>query len=170
MKNKLYSRRNINVYNTPLEIGLRVLIILNELTEETIDLNRLVIYDYFINHSSDFDKTSKSLRPSIPQRFGELILKRKVIQEGIYLMYSRELLDIHYTLNGIYFKSNQLTKEFLKYFDSTYALELSRISKIVIGNFKNYSDDELNLYVNNNLSKWGTEFTKESLVRGWLSE
>ncbi|MBS4178774.1 ABC-three component system middle component 2 [Lederbergia citrea] len=169
-KNNFNSKRNINVFNTPLEIGLRALIILNELAHEAIDLNRLVIYDYFVIHSSDFDKSLKSLHPPIPHRSGELIIKRKVMQEGIHLMYSRELLDIEYTPKGIYYKANVITSAFINYLNTAYALDISKHSKLVIDKFNSYSDEELNLYINENLQKWGSEFTKESLVRGWFNE
>lgn len=172
MKNKFYSKRNINVFNTPIEIGLRALIILNELPQESIDLNRLVIYDYFVTHSSDFNEGEdmNSLHPPSPHRSGELIIKRKVMQEGINLMYSRELLDIEYTKDGIYYKANQLSSYFVNYLDSAYALNLIKCSRAVIQRFKQYSDKELNLFVKINIPKWGSEFTKESLVRGMFSE
>ena len=167
--NDFYSKRDLNVYNTPLEVGLRVIIILNELGYMPIDINRLIIYDYFVLHGSDFDKSIESLHPPIPHRSGEIIIKRKIIQDGINLMYSRELLDIQYTEEGIYYKANELTPAFLNYLDSTYAEEISKNSKLVINKFNSYSDDELNAYVNDNFSKWGSEFTKESLIRGWFS-
>ncbi|UOY94182.1 hypothetical protein MUG87_08810 [Ectobacillus sp. JY-23] len=166
MKNKFYSKRNINVFNTPIEIGLRALIILNELSGESIDLNRLVIYDYLVTHSSDFNEGMNSLHPPSPHRSGELIIKRKIMQEGINLMYSKELLDIEYTKDGIYYKANQLSSFFIGYLDSTYALNLMKFSKMVIQRFKYYSDKELSLFVKVNIPKWGSEFTKESLVRG----
>lgn len=169
-ENKFTSKRNLNIFNTPLEIGLRVLIILNELGNEAIDLNRLIIYDYFVIHSGDFDKNLNNLHPPIPHRSGELIIKRKVMQEGINLMYSRELLDIEFTPRGIYYKANEITSAFVSYLNTTYASEVSRYSKLVIDKFNSYSDDKINLFINENLQKWGSEFTKESLIRGWFNE
>lgn len=169
-KNNFTSKRNLNVFNTPLEIGLRALIILNELGNEAIDLNRLIIYDYFVIHSGDFDRRLKNLHPPIPHRSGELIIKRKVMQEGIHLMYSRELLDIEYTSRGIYYKANEVTSAFTSYLNTAYALEISKHSKLVIDKFNGYADEKLNLFINENLQKWGSEFTKESLVRGGFNE
>ncbi len=170
MNNNYFSNRDLNIYNTTLEIGLRVLIILHELKNESIDINRLIIYDYFVTHANDFDESIESIHPPIPHRSGEIIIKRKVIQDGINLMYSRELLDINYTAKGIYYVANDLTSAFLKYIESEYASEISKYSNLVISKFSSYSDDELNDYVNENLSKWGSEFTRESLIRGWFSD
>ncbi|WP_342488866.1 ABC-three component system middle component 2 [Cytobacillus sp. FSL W7-1323] len=167
---EFYSTRDLNVYNTPLEVGLRVLTILNELKHEAIDINRLIIYDYFVLHGNDFDVRIESLHPPTPHRSGEIIIKRKVIQDGINLMYSRELLDTRYTEEGIYYKANELTPAFLNYFDSLYYTEISKNTKLVIRKFNSYSDGDLDSYVNDRLTKWGSEFTKESLIRGWSSE
>lgn len=161
-----YSKRNLNIYNTPLETGLRILIILEELKRKQVDVNRLIIYDYLVTHASDFDKSLKSLHPSLPHRSGEIIIKRKVIQEGIKLMYSKELLDINYTENGIFYSANELTTAFLDYFETYYSKMLREYSNLVVSKFNKFSDEELSDFVNENLNKWGSEFTKESLIRG----
>jgi hypothetical protein len=170
MKNKFISKRNTNVFNTPIEVGLRALIILNEASPASMDLNKLVIYDYLVTHSSDIDNCMKSLHPSIPHRSGEIIIKRKVMQEGINLMYSRELLDIEYTQNGVYYKANELSSYFIKYLNSSYAQDVIKYTRWLNEKFKHYSDEELYEYINKNISRWGSEFTKESLVRGGFGE
>lgn len=170
MKNKFISKRNVDVFNTPIEVGLRALIILNQLSARSMDLNELVIYDYMITHSNDVDDSTESLHPSTPYRSGEIIIKRKVMQEGINLMYSRELLDIEYTKNGVYYKSNELTLYFIKHLVSNYAQDVIQNANRISKQFENYSEIELNEYINRNISKWGSEFTKESLVRGGFNE
>lgn len=45
-------KEEANIFNTPLEIGLRILFVLNAIKPRGIDLNRLVIYDYFLLNSS----------------------------------------------------------------------------------------------------------------------
>lgn len=170
MKNKFVSKRNVDVFNTPIEVGLRALIILNELSAKSMDLNQLVIYDYMVTHSNDVDDSTESLHPSIPYRSGEIVIKRKVMQEGINLMYSRELLDIEYTKNGVYYKSNELTLYFIKHLASTYAQDVIQNAQRLKEQFKRYSEMDLYEYINGNISKWGSEFTKESLVRGGFDE
>ncbi|MED3727082.1 ABC-three component system middle component 2 [Priestia filamentosa] len=169
-ENKFYSSRNIEVFNTPIELGLRALIILKEASPNSLDLSRIIIYDYLVTHSSDVDENVKSLHPAIPNRSGEIIIKRKVMQEGLNLMCSRELIDIDYTDNGIYYKANTLSEYFIKYFDSSYAKSLLEYSQWLNKTFKNYTDKELNDYISKNISKWGSEFARESLVRGAFIE
>ncbi|MGG3662494.1 ABC-three component system middle component 2 [Bacillus gobiensis] len=169
-KNNFFSKRNIEVFNTPLELGLRALIILKEAAPNSLDLNRIIIYDYILTHSEDVDEFMQSLHPAIPNRFGELALKRKIMQEGLNLMCSRELIDIEYTENGINYKANKLSEYFVRYFDSSYANSLVEYSQWLNNRFSNFTDSELNSYINKNISKWGSEFTKESLIRGVFIE
>ncbi|MGM0844997.1 MAG: ABC-three component system middle component 2 [Bacillota bacterium] len=170
MKNKFAANRNTYVFNTPMEVGLRALIILNELSPSLIDLNRLVIYDYLVTHSSDVDNNVESLHPLIPNRSGEIIIKRKVMQEGINLMYSKDLLEIVYTKDGLSYRANDLSKYFINYLDSAYAREVRGYSQWLNETFSHFSDKELEEYINKNIYKWGSEFTKESLVRGGFDE
>lgn len=170
MKNNFSSKRITNIYNTPLEVGMRILILLSELDNNAADIDRLVIYDYFMLHGNDFDEDIESLHPATPYRAGEIYVKRKIIQESINLMHSKELLNIEYTKEGIFYKANELTKVFLEYLDTQYAKDLLKYSRLVIKKFNSYSNDELNVYINKDISKWGSEFTRESLIRGWNSE
>ena len=82
MMNKFYSNRNIKIFNTSMEMGLRALIILDELSQEPIDLNRLIIYDYLITHGNDFDERIESLHPSVPTVLVNLLLKGKLCKRG----------------------------------------------------------------------------------------
>lgn len=170
MKYNKESRRDLKVFNTSLEVGFRVLIILNELKNSTLNLDRLIIYDYFTLHANDFNEENESIHPPIPNRSGEIVIKRKIIQESINLMHSKDLLDIEYSLDGILYKSNELTPAFLEYFNSKYAMKIIENAHLVIKEFNEYSDYELAKYVNENFSKWGSEFSRESLVRGWNNE
>ena len=55
----IFEARNVNVFNSPLEIGFRILYILNGIYPIQIDINRLVIYDYFLLNSGDFPNGPK---------------------------------------------------------------------------------------------------------------
>jgi hypothetical protein len=171
MKDNLYyTKRDMDVFNSPIEMGLRALIILNEVKPRALDLNRIVIYDYLLTHSGDVDDSMKSLHPAIPHRSGEIVVKRKVMQDGLNLMRSRELIDIEYSSNGIFYKANSLSNYFISYLDTNYAKSLLKYSKWLNERFGNYSDVKITDFINVNISKWGSEFSMESLVRGVFNE
>lgn len=162
----LFEKRNTTVFNSPLEIGLRILYLLNEMQPEGLDLQRLVYYDYILVHSSDIPDGPTSIHPSIPHRSTEILVKRDLLQKGLKLMQSKHLVDSFFDSSGIIYKATELTKPFLEYNQSEYAMSLSKISHWLVNKFKVYSDENLSLFIKNNLDVWGGEFSKESLLRG----
>jgi hypothetical protein len=162
----LFEERNTSVFNSPLEIGLRVLYLLNELQSDGCDLQRLVYYDYILVHSSDVPNGPKSIHPSIPHRTTEILVKRELLKKGLTLMHSKQLVDSIFDETGIKYKATELTRPFLEYNKSEYAISLKEISSWLVNKFKSYTDKKLALFIKNNLDVWGGEFSKESLLRG----
>lgn len=162
----IFETRNANVFNSPLEIGFRTLYILNGISPVEVDLNRLVIYDYFLLNSSDFPNGPKSLHPPIPHRSAQIIIKPLILKDAMALMRSKELIDIVFSTDGIKYKSNDLTKKFIELQENEYSKKLIEISKWIKGQFGEYSDEKLNTIVENNIPNWGGEFIYESLIRG----
>lgn len=162
----LFEQRNTNVFNTPLEVGLRLLYILNELQREGCDLQRLVYYDYILVHSSDVPNGPKSIHPSTPHRSTEILVKRELVKKGLTLMHSKQLVDSVFDSNGITYKATELTGPFIEYNNTEYASSLRRVATWLVNEFENYSDEKLSLFIKNNLDVWGGEFSKEALLRG----
>jgi len=162
----LFEERNTTVFNSPLETGLRILYILNELYPTGCDLQRLVYYDYILVHSNDVPNGPKSLHPSIPHRSTEILVKRELVKKGITLMNSKELVNSIFDSSGILYSATELTKPFLEYNKSDYAINLKSVSNWLVKTFASYSDEALSLFIKNNLDVWGGEFSKESLLRG----
>jgi|TARA_B110000908_G_C10109637_1_gene382423 hypothetical protein len=161
----IFEARNVNVFNSPLEIGFRILYILNGIYPIQIDINRLVIYDYFLLNSGDFPNGPKSLHPPIPHRSSQIIIKPLLIKDAIILMQSKELLDVIFSEEGIKYKSNELTKRFIELQENEYSKKLFEISSWINNQFSILSEDKLNVLVKNNIPNWGGEFIYESLIR-----
>lgn len=151
--------------NSSLEVGFRTLIILDSIFPEAIDIDTLIIYDYLILHTEDAGEGPKSLHPSTPHRSSELLVRRHLIQEGIELMESRELIQRDYSGYGISFKANQLTRPFINYFETNYSKELKLNAKWVKDFFYHLDYKDLKEYVKQNLDSWGGEFSYESVLR-----
>lgn len=166
----LFEERNTSVFNSALEIGLRVLYLLNELQPDGCDLQRLVYYDYILVHSSDVADGPKSIHASIPHRTTEILVKRELVKKGLTLMQSKQLVDSVFESTGITYKATELTRPFLEYNKSDYANSLKTISSWLVTKFKTYTDERLSLFIKNNMDVWGGEFSKESLFRGNLNE
>lgn len=163
--NNVFEHRNINLFNTPLEVGLRMLYVLNTFKSIEIDMNTLVIFDYLLLNSNDFPQGPKSIHPSIPHRSTQMIIKPPILREGLNLMISKDLIDISFTDEGIKYKANELTGKIIELLDNTYSKQLLEISFWIKKQFENYDFKKLDLFVKNNIPNWGSEFIYESLIR-----
>jgi len=161
----VFEHRNINVFNTPLEVGLRMLYVLNAFKPTEIDMNTLVIFDYLLLNSNDFPQGPKSIHPSIPHRSSQMIVKPPILREGLNLMISKDLIDISFTNDGIKYKANELTEKFIEHLDNTYSKKLLEVSLWINKQFGNYDFRKLDSFVKNNIPNWGSEFIYESLIR-----
>lgn len=153
-------------FNSPMEVGLRCLYILTEIYPDYCDLQRLIFYDYLLVYSGDIEGGPPSLHPHIPNRGGGWLVRRQIIESGINLMFSKELIRKKFDENGITYSATELTKPFLHYLSSDYSLALSAVARWLAENIHSFSDTELSEFMKNNLDRWGAEFDKEALFRG----
>ncbi|MCK3864751.1 MULTISPECIES: ABC-three component system middle component 2 [Pseudomonas] len=87
------SRKQPELFNTPFELGLRMVYLLSALRPEGADLQKLVLLDYAIVYSSDVGGPD-SLHTPVPFRNAELFSRRERIEQGLYLMSTRGLVDV----------------------------------------------------------------------------
>ncbi len=158
------STRHAALFSTPLELGLRALVVLEAMRPAAANLQRLVAYDYLLVHSSDAGGP-ESVHPSTPHRSGEILVKRDVLRAGLLLMVSRALLDVVMTPEGVRYSATEITGPFLGYFDGGYIAQLLERGAWLREHFSGMSDEELQDLIARNLDQWGGEFTSEALVR-----
>ena len=165
---KTSKQRYIEPFNGPLEIGLRAISILNEAHPETYSLQRLVIFDYLVVHSDDIEGGPKGLHPQTPHRSGELLVRREILQEGLYLYMSRNLVQRRFEETGIYYAATEHTSAFLDVLASEYTQALRDRAEWLVSNLGGMSDKELEAFVQSYIDKWGAEFEMESVL--WSEE
>ncbi|MFK5256118.1 ABC-three component system middle component 2 [Propionibacterium freudenreichii] len=111
--------------NSPLEVGVRVVAMLNALYPRQADLSRIVLLDHVALHSEDFSG-AESLHPAVPVRIGELGMKRELVRQGIILMGVRGLIVRNLNVSGIYYGASDDARPFLESIDSAYLTKLRR--------------------------------------------
>lgn len=151
-----FSPKN-EVFNSPLEVALRLLFIFDN-TTKSLDLQRLVYYNYILIHSSDIPDAPKSVHADLPRRFGEILVNRKVIQKGLTLLLSKGLIDVKYLKDGISYRGNKQTALFICHFDTEYSRKLAKIADWLSSQFDSMTDKQLSDYMEKNIGKWGSEF------------
>lgn len=152
------------ILNNSIEVSLRILIILNEL-ESSIDMQRIIYYDYALLHSGDFDINENSLYPSSPFRKEELYVKNSLIKKALNILCQKQLINIEYKDTGIFYKKNELTPLFLSHINAEYLSLLKTKAKWVNNNFQLYNDSEIKEYFDKTIGKWRSEFSTYGLTK-----
>jgi hypothetical protein len=155
-------------FNSPLECGLRTIVLLAAAEPAACDLQRLIFYDYLLVHSGDVSDGPESIHPPTPLRSGEALVRRHWIERGLMLMISRELVVRNFSERGIMYQASPLTTSFLRYMEQSYTRKLRDRAQWVIRRFGEYSDQQLLDFFKANLDRWGGEFIHEELLEDEL--
>ena len=144
-------------FNSALETGLRALSVLTATYPAPADLQRLMAYDYLLVHSADAGGPD-SLHPGVPQRNGELLVRHTIVQDGLFLLLSRNLIDRLATENGIEYCAGDLAQPFLDQLGSPYVQALRERADWIATTFGDMSNDDLRAFVRTRFAEWTTEF------------
>lgn len=143
--------------NGPLEVAVRVLMVLVEAFPERLDLNRLVLLDHGLLHSADLDGP-ESLHPPIPIRAGELGMKRELVQGGVEVLLRSGLAQMETQLDGIRFWASENAEGFSRLLQTEYARALSSRASWVVSHFSDLSDSEMREAMRSVSGHWAEEF------------
>lgn len=89
-----------DVFNTPFELGLRMVYLLSALHPRKADLQTLMYLDYAVIYSEDLGGP-QSLHTPVPLRSAEYVSRREIIEAGLLLMAGRAFIDSSATVKGI---------------------------------------------------------------------
>ncbi|MGF6178848.1 ABC-three component system middle component 2 [Ensifer sp. 4252] len=153
------------LFNTPFECGFRLLFVLSASRPSSYDVQRLISYDYLLVHSGDASDVYDSLHPAVPNRGNEWVVKRDVVQAGLQLMFSRELIEKRLTDQGILFAGTELTTAFINLLRTPYAEALRERSVWLANEFDSYSNSELQQFMTDRVGVWGAEFETMSAIK-----
>lgn len=147
----------INPLNSPLEVGMRVLMILVEAFPARLDINRLVLLDHGLLHSADLNGP-ESLHPPTPVRVGELGVKRQHIEDGLHVLIRVGLAEMSAEDSGIEFRANESSESFLKLLEADYARTLQDRAHWIVQELGAVDDDRLRERMREISSHWAEEF------------
>jgi hypothetical protein len=145
------------LFNSAFETGLRSVAILAEACPEEFDIQRLLYFDYLVVHSKDADGPD-SLHPNTPLRNGELLVRRGVIERGLQLYISRNLIERRARSGGLYYAASEAAGPFLECLESLYSRTLRERAAWAINAFSKFDDNELKSYFDTRFERWTREF------------
>ena len=153
----------INPFNSPLECGLRAVVLLVAVYPKELDLQRLVNYDYLLVHSGDVGGPP-SLHPAGPHRSGELLVKRPILEAGVSLMMTKSIIECVFSHAGIGYLAGNWSLSFLAGIESPYGRALRERAAWVAQTFEALSDDDLRAFMAQRWSAWGAEFELQAVA------
>jgi hypothetical protein len=144
-------------FNSPIETGVRALILLAESYPGSLDLQRILEFDYLMVHSGDVGGPP-SLHPALPLRSGELLVRRQLIERGLLLMMSRGLIERVAAESGFSYQADDNAGPFLDALTADYINELKQRATWVVSTFGRMSDADIRNALTTVYDQWTREF------------
>lgn len=116
------------LFNTPLEAGVRAVLILDAFAPQAFDLATMSLLDYYIVHTGDAGGP-QSLHPEINARAGEYFVRRHLVEEGLLLMARASLVEQVFTSSGIAFRAHETATAMIDLFGSAYNRRLAQAAE-----------------------------------------
>lgn len=150
------SRKPPELFNTPFELGLRMVYLLSALRPGGADLQKLVLLDYAIVYSQDVGGPA-SLHTPVPYRNAELFSRRERIEQGLYLMSTRGLVDVVLDDLGMTYVAGESSFTMVGSLSSKYWRDLHERCVWVAERFGRANSNELLNLFSESGHLWGAE-------------
>ncbi|EMZ43725.1 threonine transporter [Pseudomonas aeruginosa] len=144
-------------FNGPLEAGIRAVSILGAAYPQTYDLQRLVALDYLLVHTGDLDGP-ENLHPPTPTPSAEMLVRRKLVEQSLLLMMTRDLVAREVTADGIKYGAGENATTFLSSVSSNYLVALKERATWLVEAIGGLTDEQFKSMMRRFFDKWVEEF------------
>jgi hypothetical protein len=149
------------LFNSALETGVRAAVILDALHPRAFDLAHLTWFDHLVVHTADIGGPD-SLHPDIPQRTGELLVRRRLVEEGVKLMRRLHMIEAVVDKGGITYHASEDASAFVEALRTEYSTEL-KARAVWLASFVGRTDDaDLAGLISTRIGRWAVEFQGEA--------
>lgn len=159
----------MKILNSTFEVALRLLAILST-CKRKMSVERLAAYSYFALYLSDLVEEEASLHPEIPYRSSSYIKSKEVILPAIELLMSKGLVSCTFNRMSINFFITELGVALYDQMEGSYKLNLEANIHKAHELMKKKTDKALNTLIYKRMAEWGSEFSYESVFKGWKYE
>lgn len=148
------------LFNGPIETGIRSTIVLDAVYPRAFDLAHLTWFDHLVVHTYDIGGPS-SLHPDIPQRTGELLIRRRLVEDGLKLMRQLHLVDASTTSFGIMYQARDEATAIIDSMRSKYARALKKRAEWLAQYLSAVPDESVRDLIIERIGRWTVEFQGE---------
>ncbi|MFI5011388.1 MAG: ABC-three component system middle component 2 [Hyphomicrobiales bacterium] len=150
----------VALFNGALETGVRAIVMLDAAFPRSFDLAWLTWCDHLVVHTGDVGGPP-SIHPDIPQRTGELLVRRRLVEEGINLMRRLHMIDATVSAEGVVFQAGEEASAFVDSLRTGYAIELKMRAAWLANYLAGMSDEAMAALIADRIGRWAVEFQGE---------
>lgn len=144
-------------FNGPLEAGIRAVTMLGAAHPKSFDLQRLIAFDYLLVHTSDIGGPD-SLHPPAPLQSAELLIRRKLVEQALLLMMTRDLVNREISSEGIQYCAGENAAPFLELLQTDYLRALKERAVWLVKELASHSEVEFRAIMHRFFDQWIEEF------------
>jgi hypothetical protein len=149
--------RRFLTFNGPLEAGVRAVAVLGAAFPRAFDLQRLTAYDYLLMHTKQLGGPD-DLHPTTPIQTPATAVRRKTVQDAIFLMMTRDLVARKVHADGIRYCAGESASFFLDSLQTPYLRALRLRASWLVEYLEGYSDDDFDRLMREFFDNWVVEF------------
>ncbi|HCC81239.1 MULTISPECIES: ABC-three component system middle component 2 [unclassified Methylophaga] len=148
-------------FNSPFELGIRMVYMLSSMFPRGADLQKLLLLDYAAIYSGDFSGPV-SLHTPVPYRSAEIYTRRTIVLSGLRLMATKNLVDIQLDDDGITYFAGINARAIVDSVESPYFSELVMRCNWVTSKYGSVDMIELTKIFHDLGCRWEAEMNEES--------
>ena len=150
-------------FNSTLETGIRALVVLEAFYPRRCDLMEMTWLDHLVVHTGDLDgdDVPHSLHPDLPNRTGELLVRRQLVERSLRMMQQVHLIEVFESEAGIEFCASQEAPSYVDLLQAPYSVELKVRAKWMARRFSGMTTAEIRSIVEARIGRWTAEFRAE---------
>ncbi|MFS8184497.1 ABC-three component system middle component 2 [Pseudovibrio denitrificans] len=154
--------KNSLTFNSPFEAGVRAVALLGSAYPEGYDIQRLVAFDYLLVRTSILDGPT-DLHPPAPIQPPATEVRRKIVQDALHLMMTRDLVQRDITEEGFTYRAGETAAMFLEALSTPYISALKERAQWLTAQFSEWDEVTFDQFMRELLDKWIVEFQDEEL-------
>lgn len=144
-------------FNGPLEAGIRAVAVLGAAFPRCFDVQRLTAFDYLLVRTRLLGGPD-DLHPATPIKTPATEVRRKVVQDALHLMMTRDLVTRRVEDDGICFCAGEAAAMFLDSLRTPYLKGLKARAGWLVHHLADYNNDEFDALMRRFFDLWVVEF------------
>jgi len=155
-------------FNSTLETGIRALVVLEAFYPRHCDLMELTWLDHVVVHTRDLDgeDVPDSLHPDLPNRTGELLVRRQLVERSLRMMQQMHLVEVFETDSGVQFGASEDAPSYLELLQAPYSQALKDRAKWVADRFSGLDAAQIRALIERRIGRWTAEFRADDMPKG----